>query len=249
MLNRFSRSELLLGTENIQKLARTKVAVFGIGGVGSFVVEGLARGGIGKFVLIDSDDISLTNINRQIHALENTLGQKKTLIMKQRILAINPAASVQTIDELYTPEKADLFWQEDYDYVVDAIDDIKGKVNLAVQAQNRNIPIISSMGTANKLDPQKFVITDIYKTHTCPLAKIMRKTLKQHGVKKLKVLFSTEEPHKNHSIDFTENTCAEKQPAASRKQPLGTLSFVPSVAGLLIAGEVIKTICNLNKNK
>lgn len=247
MLNRFSRSELLLGTDNIQKLAQTKVAVFGIGGVGSFVVEGLARGGIGKFVLIDSDDISLTNINRQIHALENTVGQKKTLIMKQRILAINPAACVQTIDELYTPQTADLFWHDDYDYVVDAIDDIKGKVDLAVQAQKRSIPIISSMGTANKLDPQKFVITDIYKTHTCPLAKIMRKSLKQQGVKKLKVLFSTEEPHKNHAVDFTENTSRENQPASSRKQPLGTISFVPSVAGLLIAGKVIKDICNINE--
>ena len=247
MLHRFSRSELLLGTENIQKLAQTKVAIFGIGGVGSFVTEGLARGGIGNFVLIDSDDISLTNINRQIHALENTIGQKKTLVMKQRILSINPQAQIQTIEQLYTPENADLFWQDDYDYVVDAIDDIKGKIDLAIQAEKRHIPIISSMGTANKLDPQKFVITDITKTHTCPLARIMRKSLKQKGIKHLKVLFSTEEPHKNYSVNFTENTSIDTHPAASRKQPLGTLSFVPSIAGLLIAGEVIKDICNINE--
>ena len=138
MPGQFARTELLLGVKALDKLAKSRVIVFGIGGVGSFVVEGLARGGIGKFVLIDSDDISLTNINRQIHALENTVGQKKTLIMKQRILAINPAACVQTIDELYTPQTADLFWHDDYDYVVDAIDDIKGKVDLAVQAQKRN---------------------------------------------------------------------------------------------------------------
>ena len=247
MLHRFSRSELLLGTENIQKLAQTKVAIFGIGGVGSFVTEGLARGGIGNFVLIDSDDISLTNINRQIHALENTIGQKKTLVMKQRILSINPQAQIQTIEQLYTPENADLFWQDDYDYVVDAIDDIKGKIDLAIQAEKRHIPIISSMGTANKLDPQKFIITDITKTHTCPLARIMRKSLKQKGIKHLKVLFSTEEPHKNYSVNFTENTSIDTHPAASRKQPLGTLSFVPSIAGLLIAGEVIKDICNINE--
>ncbi|WP_278847523.1 tRNA threonylcarbamoyladenosine dehydratase [Megamonas hypermegale] len=247
MLHRFSRSELLLGTENIKKLAQTKVAIFGIGGVGSFVAEGLARGGIGNFVLIDSDDISLTNINRQIHALENTIGQKKTLVMKQRILSINPQAQIQTIEQLYTPENADLFWQDDYDYVIDAIDDIKGKIDLAVQAEKHHIPIISSMGTANKLDPQKFVITDITKTHTCPLARIMRKALKQKGIKHLKVLFSTEEPHKNYSINFTENTSTDTHPAASRKQPLGTLSFVPSIAGLLIAGEVIKDICNINE--
>lgn len=247
MLNRFSRSELLLGSENIKKLAQTKVAIFGIGGVGSFVVEGLARGGVGKFVLIDSDDISLTNINRQIHALENTLGYKKTLVMKQRILAINPQIDVQTIEQLYTPERADFFWQNDYDYVIDAIDDIKGKIDLAIQAQKRQIPIISCMGTANKFDPQKFVITDIYKTHTCPLAKIMRKALKQQGIKELKVLFSTEQPHKDYTVNFTENTSKEKQPASSRKRPLGTLSFVPSIAGLLIAGEVIKDICHIDK--
>lgn len=247
MLNRFSRSELLLGSENIKKLAQTKVAVFGIGGVGSFVVEGLARGGIGKFVLIDSDDISLTNINRQIHALENTLGYKKTLVMKQRILAINPQIDVQTIEQLYTPERADFFWQNDYDYVIDAIDDIKGKISLAIQAQKHQIPIISCMGTANKFDPQKFVIADIYKTHTCPLAKIMRKALKQQGIKKLKVLFSTEQPHKDYIVNFTENTSKENQPASSRKRPLGTLSFVPSIAGLLIAGEVIKDICHIDK--
>lgn len=245
MLNRFSRSELLLGTENMQKLKQSKVAVFGIGGVGSFVAEGLARGGIGNLVLIDSDDISLTNINRQIHALDDTIGQKKTLVMKKRILAINPQAHVQTIERLYTPETADLFWSDNYDYAVDAIDDIKGKIDLAVQAQKRRIPLISSMGTANKLDPQKFVITDIFKTHTCPLARIMRKALKQKGIKNLKVLFSTEEPHKNHTVNFTENTSADAQPASSRKQPLGTVSFVPSVAGLIIAGEVIKDICNM----
>ena len=233
MLNRFSRSELLLGIDNIQKLSQTKVAVFGIGGVGSFVVEGLARGGIGKFVLIDSDDISLTNINRQIHALENTVGQKKTLIMKQRILAINPAACVQTIDELYTPQTADLFWHDDYDYVVDAIDDIKGKVDLAVQAQKRGIPIISSMGAGNKLDPSRFEVADIYETSVCPLARIMRRELKKIGIKKLKVVYSKETP-KNPPYRL------------ENEKTVGSLACVVPVMGLIMASEIIKDICDLS---
>ena len=192
MLNRFSRTELLLGEENMSKLAQSKIAIFGIGGVGSYVAEGLARCGIGEFILIDSDDISLTNINRQIHALETTIGHKKTLMMKERILAINPQAKVTTIEKLYTPESNFFNWDDNYTYIVDAVDDVKAKINLIVNANKHNLPIMSSMGTANKLDPQKFVITDIYKTHTCPLARIMRKTLKQQGIKKLIVLYSTD---------------------------------------------------------
>lgn len=245
MLHRFSRTELLLGTENIQKLAQSKVAIFGIGGVGSYVAEGLARCGIGEFILIDSDDISLTNINRQIHALEHTIGQKKTIAMKERILAINPKAKVHTIEKLYTPESNFFPWNERFDYIIDAVDDIKAKINLITNADKYNLPIISSMGTANKLDPQKFVITDISKTHTCPLARILRKALKQQGIKHLKVLYSTEQPFTNYTINFKENSNEENSPASIRKQPLGSISFVPPIAGLMIAGEVIKDICNI----
>lgn len=245
MLHRFSRTELLLGTENIQKLAQSKVAIFGIGGVGSYVAEGLARCGIGEFLLIDSDDISLTNINRQIHALEHTIEQKKTIAMKERILAINPKAKVRTIEKLYTPESKFFPWNEHFDYIIDAVDDIKAKINLIINADKYNLPIISSMGTANKLDPQKFVITDISKTHTCPLARILRKALKQQGIKHLKVLYSTEQPFTNYTINFKENSNEENSPASIRKQPLGSISFVPPIAGLMIAGEVIKDICNI----
>ena len=247
MLHRFSRTELLLGHDNIQKLAQSKIAIFGIGGVGSFVAEGLARAGVGNFTLIDSDDISLTNINRQVHALESTIGKKKTQIMKERILAINPEATVTTIEELFTPESTFFNWQDNYTYIVDAVDDVKAKINLAVTATKYNVPIISSMGTANKLDPQKFVITDIYKTHTCPLAKLLRKALKQQGIKKLKVLYSTEQPFTDYTINFTENATKDRSPASTRKKPLGSISFVPPVAGLLIASEIVKDICNLAK--
>ena len=230
MLNRFSRTELLLGEENMSKLAQSKIAIFGIGGVGSYVAEGLARCGIGEFILIDSDDISLTNINSQIHALETTIGHKKTLMMKERILAINPQAKVTTIEKLYTPESNFFNWDDNYTYIVDAVDDVKAKINLIVNA--------------NK---QKFVITDIYKTHTCPLARIMRKTLKQQGIKKLKVLYSTEEPFTNYTVNFKENTSKDNSPASTRKQPLGSISFVPPIAGLMIAGEIVKDICQINR--
>lgn len=247
MINRFSRTELLLGAENMKKLKESTIAIFGIGGVGSYVAEGLARCGIGNFILIDSDDISLTNINRQIHALEYTIGHKKTKIMKERILAINPEAKVTTIEKLYTPESTFFNWQGNYTYIVDAIDDVKAKINLAVNADKYNLPIISSMGTANKLDPQKFIITDIYKTHTCPLARILRKALKQQKVKHLKVLYSTEPPFTNYTVNFAETTNKENHPASIRKQPLGSISFVPPVAGLMIAGEIIKDICHLHR--
>lgn len=246
MIHRFSRTELLLGAENMQKLKQSKIAIFGIGGVGSYVAEGLARCGVGNFVLIDSDDISLTNLNRQIHALEQTIGQKKTTVMKERILSINPTAQIITIEKLYTPEATFFDWQDKYTYIVDAVDDVKAKISLAVNADKYNLPIISSMGTANKLDPQKFVITDIYKTHTCPLARILRKALKQQGVQHLKVLYSTEQPFTNYTVNFTETATKENNPASTRKQPLGSVAFVPPIAGLMIAGEIIKDICNLH---
>lgn len=245
MIHRFSRTELLLGAKNMQKLKQSKIAIFGIGGVGSYVAEGLARCGIGNFVLIDSDDISLTNLNRQIHALEQTIGQKKTTAMKERILSINPTAQIVTIEKLYTPEATFFNWQDNYTYIVDAVDDVKAKISLAVNADKYNLPIISSMGTANKLDPQKFVITDIYKTHTCPLARILRKALKQQGVQHLKVLYSTEQSFTNYTVKFTETATKENNPASIRKQPLGSVAFVPPVAGLMIAGEIVKDICNL----
>lgn len=245
MLNRFSRTELLLGTENMHKLAQSHVAVFGIGGVGSYVTEGLVRAGLGKITLIDSDEIALTNLNRQIHALDSTLGELKTEAMKRRILDINPQCRVNTISRLYTPEDNELFWTEDYDYVVDAIDDVRGKISLMLETARRNIPLISSMGTANKLNPQNLVVTDIHKTHTCPLAKLMRQAARKNAVKKLKVVYSPEPPITNYEIDFQENTTPENQPASVRKRPLGSSPFVPPVAGLIIASEVVKDLCNI----
>ena len=178
----------------MEKLAKSTVAIFGVGGVGSFVAEGLARAGVGHLVLIDNDLICLTNINRQIHATSKTVGKKKTETMKERILDINPKAGVDTIDDLYLPDQADRFFVMHYDYVVDAIDTVTGKIDLVLQCRDRHIPIICSMGAGNKLDPTKFEVTDIYKTSVDPLARVMRKKLKENRVKKLKVVYSKEKP-------------------------------------------------------
>ena len=224
MEEQFSRTELLIGKDGVEKLKKSKVAIFGLGGVGSYVVEALARVGVGNFILVDNDIISETNINRQIIATYKTIGKPKIQIEKERILEINPNAKVEIFKEFFMPESPD-FFDKNVSYIVDAIDTITAKIELVVRAKKMNKPIISCMGTGNKLDPTKFEITDIYKTSVCPLAKVMRKELKNRKIDSLKVLYSKEEPIK-----------------LNNKQVPGSISFVPSVAGLIIAGEVIKDI-------
>lgn len=248
MLHEFSRTELLIGKEGLKKLESAKVAIFGIGGVGTFAVEGLARSGIGKFVLIDDDCVCLTNINRQLHATRKSVGKPKVEVMKERILDINPKAEVKTIQNFYLPENADEMIEDDYDYIVDAIDTVTAKIDLVLQANKRNIPIISCMGAGNKLDPTKFEVTDIYKTSVCPLAKVMRRELKTRGVKKLKVVYSKETPIKpmEEEASNCNNSCIcppdTTRKCTTRRQIPGSISFVPSVAGLIISGEVIKDL-------
>ncbi len=237
MLNQFSRTELLIGKEGLKKLHNSKVAIFGIGGVGSFVVEGLARAGVGNFILVDNDDVDITNLNRQLHALHSTVGKYKVDLMKERILEINPNAKVDTYKTFYMPDNKDNILDNSITYIVDAIDTITAKIELALDAKALDIPIIASMGTGNKLDPTKFEITDISKTSVCPLAKVMRKQLKEKGIKKYKVLYSKEEP-----IKPDEELVRECIEGTNKKQVPGSISFVPSVAGLIIAGEVIKDI-------
>lgn len=256
MEDMFSRTELLIGKENIEKLQNSKVAVFGIGGVGSYVVEGLARAGIGNFILVDSDDVSISNLNRQIIATTKTIGKPKVEVAKDRILEINPNANVTIYKEFYKPDNRVPF-ENDISYIVDAIDTVTAKIDLIEEAERLKIPIISSMGTGNKLDPTKFEVTDIYKTSVCPLAKVMRKELRDRGIKKLKVVYSKEEPIKIKDRDnFEEDRelyknemeseeYAEKKNYISNSHIPGSISFVPSVAGLIIAGEVIKDIINV----
>lgn len=226
-MDQFSRTELLIGKEAIEKLKNSKVAIFGIGGVGSYVLEGLVRAGVGKFVLVDKDKVDITNLNRQIIATTKTIGESKVQIAKNRILEINPNANVEIYQEFFLPESKGIL-DETVDYVVDAVDTVTAKIELVIRANKLNIPIISSMGTGNKLDPTRFEVTDIYKTTVCPLAKVMRKELRTRGIKKLKVVYSKEEPIKHTNIDS--------------KQVPASISFVPSVAGLIIAGEVIKDL-------
>lgn len=204
MSNQFSRTEMLIGKDNLKKLQSAKVAIFGIGGVGSFVAEGLARSGIGNFILVDNDKVSITNINRQIIATTKTVGKYKVDLMKQRILEINPEAKIETYNIFYMPGCEEKILDDTIDYIVDAIDTVTAKIHLIEQANCLNIPIISSMGTGNKMDATKFEITDIYKTSVCPLAKVMRKELKQRNIKKLKVLYSKEEPIKPSNSEETE---------------------------------------------
>ena len=236
MINEFSRTELLLGADGMEKLKRARVAVFGIGGVGGYVVEALARVGIGALDLIDNDVISLTNINRQIIALHSTVGLPKTDVMAARVRDINPECEVRTYQTFYGPDTAEQFDFAQYDYIIDAIDTVTGKLALAVNAQKANTPIISSMGTGNKLDPTAFTVTDIYKTSFCPLARIMRKELRKRGIERLKVVYSEEEA-------LTPEGVTEELPQGRRSIP-GSVSFVPSAAGLILAGEVIKDIVN-----
>ena len=250
MLNQFSRTELLIGKESIEKLQNSKVAVFGIGGVGSFVVEGLVRAGIGNFILVDDDKVCLTNLNRQIIATRKTVGKPKVEVARDRILEINPNANVEIFQEFFMPNSRKIL-DETVSYVVDSIDTVTAKIELVVRAEKLNIPIISSMGTGNKLDPTKFEVTDIYKTSVCPLAKVMRKELRARNIKGLKVVYSKEEPIKpDKNLECSCKTGCICPPGTVRKctaknQIPGSISFVPSVAGLIIAGEVIKDIINI----
>lgn len=244
MKEQFKRTELLLGEEAVSRLAAARVAIFGVGGVGSFVAEGLVRAGVGHFVLIDSDEVDITNLNRQIHATVATVGRRKAGVMRERMLSINPDAEIEIIDSFYLPESADDFFRGHYDYIVDAIDTVTGKIDLAVQAQRRGIRIISSMGAGNKLDPTGFKVADIYATRVCPLAKVMRKELKARGIKSLKVVYSEEEPIKIRSVLPPAALPGEGEPLrpVKRRSTPGSVSFVPSVVGLIIAGEVVKDL-------
>lgn len=237
MLDQFSRTKLLIGEQGIKKLQQSKIAIFGIGGVGSFVVEGLVRAGIGSFVLMDHDIIEETNLNRQLIATTQTIGKPKVQVAKQRILEINPNAKIEIHQEFFKKENKEIL-DNTISYIVDAIDTITSKIELIVQANQKNIPILSCMGTGNKLDPTAFEITDIYQTKVCPLAKVMRKELRKREISSLKVLYSKEESIKPvEGIRDNQNDLEDR-----KKQTPGSISFVPSVAGLIIAGEVIKDI-------
>jgi len=228
----YERTQLLIGEQAVEKLKASKVAIFGIGGVGSFAAEALGRCGVGELVLIDYDTINTTNINRQIHSTTKTLGRYKVDVMKERLLEINPDIKVTAINKKYNQESSHEILNVDYDYIIDAIDMVTAKINLIVTATRLNIPIVSSMGAGNKLDPTKFEVTDIYKTEMCPLAKVLRHELKKHGVKKLKVVYSKEKPIK----------ATMKMPDNPSKNVPGSISFVPSVAGLILASVVVNDI-------
>lgn len=236
-MSEFIRSQMLLGEDSIKILGKKRVAVFGIGGVGTYICEALARCGVGAITLIDNDVVSVSNINRQLVALHSTIGEYKTHVMRDRILDINPDCKVEVINEFYTPENKDLIDYTKYDYIVDAIDTVTSKLLILEEAKKADVLSISSMGTGNKLNPSLFVISDISKTHTCPLARVMRKELKTRGITKQKVLWSTEKP-REVQID--------SEVPQGRRQVPGSVSFVPSVAGLMIAGEVIKDLLELN---
>ena len=230
MAQRFSRSALLLGDEGMARIYKARIAIFGVGGVGGHAAEALARTGVGRIDIIDADTVSVSNLNRQIIALESTVGKPKVEVMRERILDINPLCDVKAYEAFYSEENADSFDLSEYDYIIDAIDTVKSKLELIVRAEKAGTKIISSMGAGNKLDPTAFLVSDIYKTSVCPLARVMRGELRRLGIKKLKVVYSKEEPLRAVADD-----------GGLRHAP-GSLSFVPSVAGLIIAGEVIKDI-------
>lgn len=229
----FSRTEALLGEDGMSRLRASRVAVFGVGGVGGFAAEALARSGIGALDLIDHDTVSVSNLNRQIIALRSTVGKKKVQVMKERIADICPETAVRAFDTFYLPETASMFDFRDYDYVVDAIDTVTGKIALAVQAKEAGTPIICAMGAGNKLDPSAFRVADLADTKVCPLAKVMRVELRKRGIEHLKVVYSEELPLISHA-------------AENGKQVPGSLAFVPSVVGLMIAGEVVRTLCGVD---
>lgn len=232
---RFQREKKLIGEENFNKLKESNIIIFGVGGVGGFVVESLVRSGIGKITVVDFDDIDITNINRQIIATEKTIGRNKVQVIIERMKEINPNLIIKGIKEKYSRETRNLFFDEDYDYIVDAIDIITSKLDLIEIAKEKNIPIISSMGTGNKINPMMLEVSDIKKTSVCPLAKIIRKELKKRRINKLKVLFSKEKPIKPLNL----------QRDREKSTNVGSIAFVPSVAGLIIGSEVIKDICGI----
>ncbi len=231
MENQFSRTELLIGKDGVDKLRKAKVAIFGIGGVGSYVLEALVRAGIGNYMIVDDDVVSISNLNRQIIATRSTIGKDKVEVAKERILDINPNANVETKKMFFTCDSPEILDNNSIDYIVDCVDTVTAKIELVTRANNLNIPIISSMGTGNKLDPTRFEVADISKTSVCPLAKVIRKELRNRGINKLKVVYSKELPIKVEAKDDT-----------TKKRVPGSISFVPSVAGLIIASEVIKDI-------
>ena len=236
-MDKFIRTKMLIGEQAFDKLKHARVAVFGVGGVGGYAVEALARGGVGAIDVIDSDTVALSNVNRQILALDETVGEKKVDVAERRILSIDPTIKVRKFPIFYLPETAHLFDFSDYDYVIDAIDTVSGKIELVKRANEAGVPIICSMGTGNKLDPSAFEVSDIYKTSICPLAKVMRSLCRKNGIKKLKVVYSKEEPKTPHSLSNVET-----KGTAGRISP-ASCSFVPPVAGFILAGEVIKDIC------
>lgn len=238
MIHEYSRTELLIGREGMNRLKNASVMVFGVGGVGSHCIEALARSGVGKLILIDNDTVSLTNINRQSIAYHSTVGRYKTKVMKERIHDICPDIKIVTYEMFVLPDNIGTFFSEPVDYIVDAIDTVTAKLALVQLAREKNIPIISSMGTGNKLHPEMFEVTDIYKTSVCPLCKVMRKELKARGIKRLKVLYSKEIP-----VDISERVTGEEK--GNRRSLPGSISFVPPVAGLIIAGEVIRELAGV----
>ncbi|MBR1598712.1 MAG: tRNA threonylcarbamoyladenosine dehydratase [Lachnospiraceae bacterium] len=252
MLNQFSRTELLLGHEGMDRLKNARVAVFGVGGVGGYVVEGLARSGVGALDLIDDDKVCLTNINRQIIATRKTIGRYKVDVAKERINEINPECLVKTYQTFYLPETADQFDFTEYDYVVDAIDTVTGKLQLVMEANKAGTPIISSMGAGNKLDPAAFKVADIYETSICPLAKVMRRECKKRGIESLKVVYSEEKPTRpieDMSISCRTNCVCPpgaQRTCTQRRDIPGSTAFVPSVVGLIIAGEIVKDITSIH---
>ena len=237
MLNQFSRTELLLGSEAMEKLRSSRIAIFGIGGVGGFVAEALARSGIFHLDLIDSDSVSLTNLNRQIIALHSTVGRPKVDVMRERILDINPEADVRTHQCFFLPETKDQFDFSQYDYVVDAVDTVKAKLELIVRAKENNVPIICSMGAGNKLDPTAFEVADISETSVCPLARVMRQECKKRGLRDVKVVYSKERP-----VEIKIQAGDESLEKKGNSIAPGSIAFVPSVAGLIIASEVVKDL-------
>ena len=255
MLNQFSRTQLLIGPEGLEKLAKSRVAVFGIGGVGGYTVEALARSGIGALDLIDDDRVCLTNLNRQLHATRKTIGRYKVDVAEERILDINPDCKVRTYKTFYMPDTASQFDFREYDYIVDAIDTVTGKLQLITQARAAGTPIISSMGAGNKMDPTAFEVADIYETSVCPLAKVIRKECRKRGIDSLKVVYSKEmpvRPLEDMSISCRQNCICPPGTArkcTERRDIPGSTAFVPSVAGLIIAGEVVKDLAGFRRTE
>lgn len=231
--SQFSRTELLLGEKSVEKLAKKRIAVFGVGGVGGFVCEGLVRAGIGEIDIIDKDTVAVSNLNRQLIALHSTVGQNKVDVLEKRLKDINPKLILRKYKCFFLPETSDNFDFKQYNYVVDAIDTVTGKIELVLKAEEVGVPIISAMGAGNKLDPTAFQVADIYKTSVCPLARVMRRELKKRGIEKLKVVYSKEEPVKPVFAEGEETVP-------------GSVSFVPSVMGLIIAGEIVKELLSLS---